>query len=241
MDDQNSAGQAERSSSAISSNDFIRMAEDYHLQGNYQKAIEICRRGLQKTPDALRGRLILGKCYLDIGMILEAKQELEKVAEGIEECLSVYKLLGQVYLREKNMDQASEVMKKAIDLSPKEEKKEKGLALPEMPGQQFKKEPDILEECDRHGNAFQDDPTQQKIQTDTLAEIYIKQGHLRKALSIYQEILGRQPGNKYIQEKQEALRKQLETQRHMASNQRMILELERWLTVVTPQDPSPSS
>ena len=242
MNDQNSFGHQEILYPVTSSNEFTRMAEDYCLQGRYQEAIDICRKGLEKMPDALRGRLILGKCYLEKGMIAEAKQELEKVAQSIEECLSVYKLLSQVYLEEKNMHRASEVIQKAYDLSPGEEKTKKELTPPDMawPRQTTNTisasgEPDIREESDRRGQSFQDDQTHQVIQTDTLAEIYIKQGHLEKAFSIYQEILARQPGNTYVQEKYEALRKQMETQRQKASNQRMIPKLERWLAVVAPK------
>jgi len=241
MDDKNSDVRDQVSHAATRSKDFTRMAEEYRLQGRYEEAIAVCRKELEKTPDALLGRLILGKCYFEKGRMVEAKQELEKVAGCIEECLSVYKLLSQVYLQENKNDQASEVLRKALYLSPGEAKEKKGFPPPEMALLQQKiktlsiaNEADPYEEKAVNRKAFHEDQSQRVIQTDTLAEIYSKQGHLGKALSIYQEILERQPGNTYIQEKYETLRKQLEAQRKTASKQRVISKLERWLAVAAP-------
>ena len=79
MNDKRSDAREEESNNGTSSNLFIQLAETHRLQGRYEEAIQICREGLQKAPEALRGRLILGKCYFEKGMNAEAKQELEKV------------------------------------------------------------------------------------------------------------------------------------------------------------------
>lgn len=243
MNDKKSDAHEEVLSAVMSSNLFTQLAEAYRLQGRYEEAIDTCRKGLEKMPDALRGRLILGKCYLEKGMIAEAKQELEKVAEGIEECLSVYKLLSQVYLQEKNVDQALEVLRKALYFPPEEERPKKGLTPLEMDLLQQKTKlrsipagPDIQEDPAAHGKTLQDNQEKQVIQTDTLAEIYLKQGHLEKALSIYQEILTREPGNTDVQKKYETLQERLEAQRKAASYQRTMHKLERWLAVVAPRN-----
>jgi tetratricopeptide (TPR) repeat protein len=96
--------------------------------------------------------------------------------------------------------------------------------------------PDIQEDPAAPGKTLQDNQEKQVIQTDTLAEIYLKQGHLEKALSIYQEILTREPGNTDVQKKYETLQERLEVQRKAASYQRTMHKLERWLAVVAPRD-----
>lgn len=240
MDDKKSDAHEEELKNGTSSNLFIQLAEAHRLQGRYEEAIHICREGLQKAPEALRGRLLLGKCYLEKGMNAEAKQELEKVAEDIEECLPVFKLLSQVYLQEKNGDPA-------LYDSPEEEKPKKGLALLEMnlPQQKSKLksiplEADIQEDLAAPGRTLPGDQTPKVIQTDTLAEIYLKQGHLEKALSIYQEILTREPGNTGVQGKYEILQRRLGSQRKAASYRKVIHKLERWLMAVAPQGNSSS-
>jgi len=69
---------------------FVQEAESLRLQKKYDEAIHVCREGLKKTPEALSGRLILGRCYLESHRIPEARKELEKVApdcRGMPFCL----------------------------------------------------------------------------------------------------------------------------------------------------------
>jgi pentatricopeptide repeat protein len=76
------------------------------------------------------------------------------------------------------------------------------------------------------------------FQTDTLAEIYIKQGRLDRALSVYQEILAREPENALVWEKVDALRKRVEGDQKVASQKKMLSHLEQWLAAVSRKDDS---
>ncbi len=100
---------------------FIQMAESLRLQGRSEEAIETLRKGLEKMPDSLPGRLLLGRCLLEKGLFAEARKELETVARGVEECLPVYKMLSQVYLEEKDVDKALEVLRKTLYFQTAEE------------------------------------------------------------------------------------------------------------------------
>jgi len=200
--------------SAAEANAFIQLAERQREQGRFDEAIESCRRGLEKMPGFIPGRLLLGICYLEKGMISEAKAELEKVAGEIEQCFSFYESLTQVYRHEKNnLDKAFEVLQRS--LSPPSVQEGVPPKAPEMEG-----------------------PARASIQTDTLAEIYVKQGHLDKALSVYEEILAREPENTAIRKKYEVLRKQLEEGQKAAGQQKIINHLEQWLAAVSAREDS---
>jgi tetratricopeptide (TPR) repeat protein len=239
-------GPEEASASVFNSNAFIRPAEAYRLQGRYEEAIETCQKGLAKTPDSLAGRLLLGKCYLEKSMIAEAREELEKVAAGIEECFSVYKLLSQVYLHQQNVDKALETLKKSLYLPSLEEAPKKGAVPPEM--SLFHQGPNLplatprvdlqatLSETVKTPEVGK--PVPAAIQTDTLAEIYVKQGHLDRALSVYQEILSREPENNAVREKCEALKNRVEEEEKVASAKKALHHLEQWLAAVSSKDDS---
>ena len=79
------------------------------------------------------------------------------------------------------------------------------------------------------------------IQTDTLAEIYIKQGHLDRAISVYEEILSREPENAGVKEKYESLKKRMEKDRQAEARKKVQAKLERWLAVVSPRGGSTPS
>jgi predicted Zn-dependent protease len=76
-------------------------------------------------------------------------------------------------------------------------------------------------------------PPATPIRTDTLAEIYIKQGKLDRALSVYQEILTREPGNTAVREKIEGLQRRVAEEQKGVSQKKIVGELERWLSALS--------
>jgi tetratricopeptide (TPR) repeat protein len=233
----------------LKSSVFVQLAEAFRSQGRYEEAIVTCRKGLEKMPDALRGRLLLGKCYLEKTMIPQAREELEKVAREIEECFSVYKLLSLVYLHEKNPDKALEALKKSLSLPPAEGSSRKSVSPLEtvLPQREPKaplaapprlNHPRLSRETEKPAGMEKAAPS--AIRTDTLAEIYIKQGKLDRALSVYQEILTREPENTAVREKYEGLQKRLAGQGEAAPQKRILNQLERWLSAISSKAQSPT-
>ena len=231
----------------LKSSVFVQLAEAYRSQGRYEEAIATCQKGLEKMPDSVRGRLLLGRCYLEKSMIPQAQEELEKVAQEIEECFSVYKLLSLVYLHEKNPEKALEVLKKSLSLPPTEGSPrkpvsplEKGLphgeAKPPLATPRFD-HPGRPRETGKPVGA--EKPFPAAIRTDTLAEIYIKQGKLDRALSVYQEILTREPENTAVREKYGGLQKRMAEERKGVSQKKILNQLERWLSAVSSKAHSP--
>jgi hypothetical protein len=227
---------------------FLPLAESLRLQGQCDKAIETLKGGLRERPDALPARLLLGRCYLEKGWILEAKEELERVAREIEECFSVYRTLSQVYLQEKDVDKALEALRKTLCFQAAEEGVSRKVTPLEMGLLHGSSHPPFAapssspvappvpsrEPVSREQAAGeQEGGGKGGIRTDTLAEIYIQQGHLDRALSVYLEILSREPENAMVREKCESLKKRMEGGRRAKIRRRVKQELEKWLAVVS--------
>jgi hypothetical protein len=79
----------------------------------------------------------------------------------------------------------------------------------------------------------EEEASQPPIPTDTLADIYLKQGHLDRALGVYQDILARDPQNAGVKEKYEALRKRIEKTQKAEAGKKVRANLEKWLAVVS--------
>ncbi|KPK88438.1 MAG: hypothetical protein AMJ94_15035 [Deltaproteobacteria bacterium SM23_61] len=227
---------------------FIQEAESLRLQGKYNEAIQSCKDGLKKMPDAILGRLLLGKCYLETGRVVEARKELERVAQVVEECLPVYKLLSQVYLEEKDVDKALEVLRKTLYFPPAEEGPPKKVTPLEMemlhrgsrppfvtpPPFQKPAQPQPIPVGEEKKPVEEEEKTAKPaIPTDTLAEIYLKQGHPDRALLVYQDILARDPQNATVREKYESLKDRIGRDRKKESRQEVRAKLEKWLGVVS--------
>ncbi len=60
----------------------------------------------------------------------------------------------------------------------------------------------------------------EELRTKTLAEIYLKQGHLQEAYEIFQALAEKNPSDQEVREKLEELRKKIEKVR----------PLQKWLT-----------
>jgi predicted Zn-dependent protease len=227
---------------------FIQEAESLRLQGKYDEAIQTCRDGLKKMPDALLGRLLLGRCYLETGRIVEARKELERVAQVVEECLPVYKLLSKVYLEEKDVEKALEVLRKTLYFPPAEEGLPKKVTPLEMemlhrgsrppfatpPAfQQPSQAPQSPVTEEKKTVAEEEIPAKPPIPTDTLAEIYITQGHLDRALEVYQDILAKDPENAAVREKCESLKNRIIRGQKTESGREVQKKLEKWLEVIS--------
>jgi pentatricopeptide repeat protein len=223
---------------------FLQKAETLRGEGRYEEAIEVCREGLRRNPEALAGRVLLGRCYLEKGSMQQAREELEKVAQEIEECLPVYRLLSQIYLQAKEVDKALEVMRKTMYFTAPGQPEVKKTTPLEMGLLHRGKYPPFsvppLAEQERkvREGALEQESTEEKegtpFQTDTLAEIYVKQGRLDKALAVYRDILKREPENASIRAKFDALRKETGTDPR-AAGKKIQNQLEKWLTVVRAQ------
>jgi len=216
----------------ISADFFPELAEAFQRQEKIEEAIIICQQGLNLRPDNLRLRLILGKCYLEKGFLQEAQEQLERVKEGIEECFSVYKLLSQVYLQEKDVEGAMATLKKALSLPLEEDKPKKKLTPLEVDIWQKKIAP-LISATKREDRASPTLPlAQETFQTETMAQIYWKQGRKEKALEIYRELMVRDPENKDLRERFTALAKTLEEEKKLAQKQKVIEQLEKWLAAI---------
>lgn len=231
-------GATERKILDLSVPEFMQIAEQCIQAKDFEKGIALCRQYLDRRPDALGPRLLLGRFYFEMEMTAEAKAEFEKVVQDIEEALSVYKLLSQVYLKEGDVDRALEALRKALVFTSAEGFVSKKMTPLEMDllrrgtSGSFVTPPIQAEKDLQSEPAPEPISRKTPIQTDTLAEIYIKQGHLEKALSIYQEILARDPGNPLWREKVGALKKMLGAEGKKQERGKVMGSLESWLRVV---------
>jgi len=171
----------------------------------------------------------------------EAKIELEKVSAMIEECLPVYNLLSKVYVHErKDVDKALEAVRRALYFTSQEVAKKKitpmemELSSPAI-GTKISSSSSESEPDEKKGSAL--DPRAKAarlaIQTDTLAEIYIKQGKMEKALSIYREILAQDPNHETVRIKYETVLKKMERRNKVKARERVTRKLEIWLAKIS--------
>ena len=84
---------------------FGPIAERFRRAGDLDRAVSLCREGLQKFPDHISARVTLGWALLDLGNFNEARTELEVVLRRAPDNLSAIRGLAELHDRsEHTMD-----------------------------------------------------------------------------------------------------------------------------------------
>jgi tetratricopeptide (TPR) repeat protein len=184
---------------------FAPLADAYRKSGMLEEALEICKKGLRKHPRYPSGKVVLGKCYFDLGEVDEAQSSFEEVLGLDAQNLVALKYLGMIQAGRGDLDAARGHFKRILALDP--DNREITSMLEDLqvaedtgmtpPRRSFK-------DGDFEGDPISlgdDDGASDELATTTLADIYAAQGYKDKAARIYKEVLQRQPTNEAIKKK----------------------------------------
>jgi len=74
---------------------FARLAEELCAAGEWEKAAEVCKKGLLFHPDHLRSRVLLAWALMEMGEAGQSERILLKVVEDIRKSAISFKLLSE--------------------------------------------------------------------------------------------------------------------------------------------------
>jgi hypothetical protein len=85
--------------SAEDSSAFGQIAERFRRAGDLERAVSLCREGLQKSPDHVSARVTLGWALLELGKFDESREELEHVLRRRPDNLAAIRALAELHDR----------------------------------------------------------------------------------------------------------------------------------------------
>ncbi|HXE97445.1 MAG TPA: tetratricopeptide repeat protein [Dongiaceae bacterium] len=206
---------------------FARLADVYLKVGLVDDALHTARQGVAKHPRYLSGQRALSMACHAKGLNDEALAALQLIAEAQPEDSSSLKLLGRLYAETGNHDAACQAYRTVLEFAPDDvecqleleslEGSAEGAESALEPGEEDEgviEDLDILEELDileddqpESGFRLQEAPpgpdavaapNHDPLATGTLAELYVRQGFIHKALEIYRAMLAENPANRAI-------------------------------------------
>ena len=203
---------------------FARLSAVYLKVGLIEDALHVARQGVMKHPCYLSGQRALSLACHAKGLNDEALIALKLVTEALPEDIQSQKLLGRLFVEAGNEDAACRAFRTALEFAPDDVECLIELESLERPAvdTDFALEPDedddeviedleILEEdqstpkYEFHEAPVEPDrltgPYQDPLSTGTLAELYVTQGFVHKALDIYRAILVDNPSDRVIAER----------------------------------------
>ena len=216
---------------------FARLAEVYLKVGLVDDAVHVARQGALKHPRYLSGQRALALACHAKGLAAETIAALKVVTEALPEDVSSQKLLGRLLAEAGDQDSACQAFRTALEFEPDDvecrvelESLERATGKPvavfeadQEDDEEIIEDLEIIEEPyfeerdqpvaglslagiipDVDGPAaLQHDP----LSTGTLAELYVTQGFIHKALEIYRAILVDNPADQVVAERVAELEK----------------------------------
>ncbi len=178
---------------------FAHLADAYRKQGNLDEGLAVCKKGLERHPSNTSGRVVLGRIYHQQGKEGEAASELKKALELDPDNLMAHSVLGSIYSGKKDYQAAIEEYQKILALNPDDEEAQSSLKMAierAASGQRQEKPPKKEAPAPEKKTS-----PKETTATLTMAELYLKQGHLDDAAEVYQELLAADPQNFVLRQK----------------------------------------
>jgi len=200
---------------------FLTEAEAYLERNELPAVLDLAEARLKRTPGDLDARIAICRVWLLQGKIDEARDMLHEMEEIISSLSQIYASMGDICMKKGMKDSAESFYRKFTFLNP-------GVPLSKDVTEMLKGIEE-LHETDEEGEAEGAAGIPADFQTVTLAELYIRQGHLRQAEEVLGKIVGHDPQNEkavgLLQEVHERLLKGASAQQYAG----VIAELSRWL------------
>lgn len=178
----------------------------YHSRGEFQKAIQILLPEWQKHPKNFDLQLNLASSYFALNELKKAKALVKDIFKSNKNSLQSYRLLAEIYVKEKQFDKAISSLRKAINIQKnKGDQQQREIAklhldLADAYNSAQKKEKAILELnhvyqylIPLYDTNQQETPTSKQLYAETVlmdaldlqAHIYKQENKPQKALSTY--------------------------------------------------------
>ncbi len=207
-------------------------------EGEIEKVIRECHKALEVYPNDNHIRRILAECYFETDRVFEAETELKKITDVISDLAQVHKLQALIYRKQGRNEEAIEALKVYSIYHPLDE--EARLLHDELKPE----EPSPVSEAqgfpEATSTAFGEELEKgaPEIVTSRLAELYLDQGKIEKAIDTYKTLVMLNPEDAHFRNRLEevkAMTKEEVTVHQEASadpvvarKQRMLAILETW-------------
>ena len=195
-----------------SSSTFVFLAQILYRQNKLDRALSVLINGLRYNKNNITGRFLLGKIYYERWIIEPAKKELETVYGLAPDNLAAGKMLVQIYKSEENYKRALEVLRFVHEFHPSDEAIRSEIKeLMEKIENETKKDgetPAAWENFSAPGGTKKIEAAESneavsetELITETMADLYMKQGIYDKALRVFEKILENDPTNSSVRKK----------------------------------------
>ena len=213
---------------------FAPLAEAYRKTGMLDEAIATAQDGLELHPNYVSGMVALGRAYYEKGLLIEAREILDQVHATAPDNIIAANILEEIKKTEARSQKSEETTEEvpqvgwaaptvqepevieAVELeevAEAEEVEAEEEAVTTTYGEEITEELWTGESIHEAPPGVEEEVRpKREITTSTIADLYIKQGYIDKAIDIYQALYNANPYNEEIKRKLDGLKRQVEEQ-----------------------------
>jgi tetratricopeptide (TPR) repeat protein len=200
---------------------FLSHAESLLKQGLFQEAVALARERLALFPGDVDARIICGRALAAMGRIGSSLAIFEEVKKDVLKWVCVLEYLADIFKQKGEKERARDCYQMLSQVSNDPSRKEMLL----------RKIQELNGKPGEHANALIDDLSR-SFKTMTMADLYIRQGHLDMARKVLKEMAKSDPGNLRAAERLREVETMIEGKVPGGKEERVkaiLQELDRWL------------
>jgi tetratricopeptide (TPR) repeat protein len=207
-------------------------------EGKIEKVIQECLKALEVYPNDIHIRRLLAESYFEKDRIFDAEAELKKITHLISDLAQVHKLQAMIYRKQGRNEEAIEALKVYSVYHPHDE--EARLLQDELKPEEPPPDSEAQGLPKATSTAFGEELEKgaPEIITSRLAEIYLDQGKIEKAIDTYKTLVMLNPEDTHFRDRLEELKamsveeatvdQEASADSVVAKKQKMLAILETW-------------
>jgi tetratricopeptide (TPR) repeat protein len=168
--------------------EFLSFANKDLEKGNYGKALVLANERIARFPGDVDAWLVVAACLVRMGKYKKAEKILQELNQILPGWSQIRECLGDVCVKMRMDEEAIGYYKSALTPDP-----------PMV--ERIKEKIESIEGGKEKGSEAEIGGISSDFQTVTLADLYLKQGHVETAVGVLQNILRRDPENKEARER----------------------------------------
>ncbi len=194
---------------------FARLADAHRKAGNTEKGLEILERGLERHPDYMSAHIVHARCLMDLGRQEGAVEAWSRVLELDPQNLVALRALAELAIAAGNRAVARTWAERLLHVDPLNEEAARLVAetAPDIPSRVDHDSVDVAvgregpDEAAATATQLATHPDESGrsrhsgMITETMADLYARQGLYEEAAHIYWELVKRQPADPNLRER----------------------------------------
>ncbi len=188
---------------------FVPLCETYRQMGMLDDALQVARQGVKALPRYSPGHIALGRILAQRGDLAASMAAFEAALEMDRDNLTAIKGLAKVRMLNKQPDEARQLLLRGATINSEDEGVRKMLT---SLGPVRSKAAVVPEASLPEESPMEKPAGGEPIATSTIAEIYVRQGFLKRAMTVYRDLLKVDPSNEDLRAKLVELKARVEAQ-----------------------------